>query len=191
MRTSLVLIFLWLGVLGPVPLQAQSRPIELGTDLSLSWNPDAGFFALTAPAGTGGLLAGLPAPVTGIRVGIPVSDLVSFEPATSLSLVSDLDNTTVVWNIAARLLYHFHDDEHRSRPYIAGILTLTLVDVARSATQFGVGAEAGVKKPISDQVGWRFGAGWYHGFDNDDFNARDILYGSLGISVLLGGGSDE
>lgn len=185
------IVLLWVGLLIDLSLQAQARPIELGTDLSLSWYPDGGLFALAVPAGGAGLVSTtLPAPVTGVRVGFPLSDLVSIEPATSLSVLSTLDETIVAWNLAARLLYHLRDETARSRPYVAGIGTLTLLDVSRSATQFGIGIEAGVKTPIGDRVGWRFGGGFYHGFENVDFGPRDIIYGLLGISVFLGGNPD-
>jgi len=182
------IMLLWVGLLIDVSLQAQARPIELGTDLSLSWYPDGGLFALAIPAaGAGFLSSTLPAPVTGVRVGFPLSNRVSVEPATSLSVLSTLDQTIVAWNLAARLLYHLRDGAARSRPYVGGMGTLTLLDVSRSVTQFGIGIEAGVKTLISDRVGWRFGGGYYHGFGNSDFGGRDVVYGLLGISVFLGG----
>jgi hypothetical protein len=164
------------------PATAQKGVTELGFDMAFAYETESQIFSVTLPLG--GSLATIVGPQGGFRVGFFLGDLVSLEPSLNFQLLAGDDDTEVVVGSSLRILYHFSADATRSRFFLAAGPTFSLVD---SSTQFGLNGELGVKLPIADRIGTRLGVGYTRGFDSDDFNTRNIIYATAGLSMFLGG----
>jgi hypothetical protein len=165
---------------------AQKGVTELGVDMAVAYETESEIFSIMLPGG--GTTENLYGPQGAFRLGFFLSDAVSLEPATSLSLLSGDGETIWSWAFATKLLYHFTADPSVTRVYLAFGGTFTLFDFGEeSNTQFGASLDLGAKLPISDRVGGRIAASYTRAFENDDFNTRNILAAIFGISVFLGG----
>jgi hypothetical protein len=171
--------------------RAQQGVTEIGFDMALAYETESEIFSVSVPfGGTFGTLVG---PQGGVRVGFFLSDALALEPTVSFQLVSESGGdfgdgeTSTALGSAVKLVYHFRTDPAASRFFVAGGPTFTWVDLGDSSTQFGLAGELGVKLPIADRIGARLAAGYMHGFENDDFGSRNVIYGTAGLSVFLGG----
>jgi hypothetical protein len=165
------------------PASAQKGVTELGFDMALAYETESEVFSVSLPAG--GLLSTAYGPQGGFRAGFFLNDVLAIEPALNFQLVSVDDETEIWLGSSVRFLYHFSPDPRDSRFYVAIGPSFTVLD--DDATQLGVLGEFGVKLPIAERVGARLAAGYNHGFENDDLSNRGIIYGTAGLSVLLGG----
>lgn len=171
--------------------RAQQGVTEIGFDMALAYETESEIFSLSVPfGGTAGAAVG---PQGGLRVGFFLGDAISLEPSVNFQLISSDGETTTVLASSVKLLYHFGTDPDVSRFYVAAGPTFTWVDIDESSTQFGLTGEFGVKLPIADRIGARLAAGYMHGFESGDFfsdnyfGERNVIYGTAGLSVFLGG----
>ena len=164
---------------------AQRGVTEIGVDMAFAYETETELFGILLPAG--GTVENLVGPQGAVRFGFFLSDAVSLEPATSLSLLTGDGETLTSWAFATKLLYHLQTDASRARPYLALGGTFTLVSNGDSSTQFGGVVDIGVKIPINERVGARLAASYTHGFENDDFYSRNVIAAVFGLSVFLGG----
>ena len=167
---------------------AQQGITELGVDMAAAYETESEIFSIALPGG--GTVETILGPQGAVRLGFFLSDAVSLEPATSLSLLSGDGETTFAWAFGTKLLYHFSVDPSKARFYTAVGGTFTLIDLGEfvdSRTQFGASFDLGAKLPISDSVGGRIAASYTRGFGTDSFSSRNILAAIFGISVFLGG----
>lgn len=171
--------------------RAQQGVTEIGFDVALAYETESEIFSASLPFG--GTLGALVGPQGGIRVGFFLSDALALEPAVNFQLVSysggefaDGDTETALGS-SVKLIYHFGIEPDVTRVYIGAGPTFTWLDLGDSNTQFGLTGELGAKLPIADRVGARLAAGFMHGFENDDFGDRNVIYGTAGLSVFLGG----
>jgi hypothetical protein len=168
------------------PASAQKGVTELGFDMAIAYETESEVFSVTLPLG--GSLAALTGPQGGFRAGFFLGDMVSLEPSLNFQLLSGNDETEIAVGSSLRVLYHFSADATHSRIFLAAGPTFTLVDFGNeSSTQFGLNGELGVKLPIADRIGARLGVGYTRGFESDEFNTRNIIYGTAGLSMFLGG----
>ena len=97
---------LFIAALSLAPqLAAQSRPIELGTDLGVSFD-----------FGGGSTLTTVSIPTSTLRVGFWMSDRVSVEPNAGLTWLHLSGESLTTIDAALALLYHFNADASRPRP---------------------------------------------------------------------------
>ncbi len=193
MKSASALLLLAIAfLLLPAPGLAQKGSVELGADLSASYNlidDIDGFetddiFQFSLPFG--GSTAPLISPQTGFRVGFFVSDAVAIEPVTTFAFLDSGGDNITTWSLAAKLLYHFSPDASRPRFYLGGGGTLSLFSASDSdtETQFGLLGELGVKLPVSDYFGWRLAAGFTRLFESDSLNGQSIIFAAIGFSVF-------
>lgn len=196
-RHTRVPLFLVVALLLAGTARAQQGVTEIGFDMALAYETESEIFSLSVPfGGTAGAAVG---PQGGLRVGFFLGDALSLEPSVNFQLISygggdfsDGETTTVLAS-SVKLLYHFGTNPDASRLYVAAGPTFTWVDIDESSTQFGLTGEFGVKLPIADRIGARLAAGYMHGFESGDFfsdnyfGERNVIYGTAGLSVFLGG----
>jgi len=155
----------------PTLLAGQGRPIELGVD--------AGFdYRVKSPHVT---VIGVP--LQDLRVGIGITDQLSFEPRMSLNYVK-FEGSKANWmvNLGAGLLYHF--SEMRRGLYVRPFVSWDHIDAGgSSASQFAAGGGLGIKTGTGRVVG-RFEAGYSHAFKNNNFAASDDILLLLGFSFF-------
>jgi hypothetical protein len=153
---------------------AQSRPIELGTDLGVSFDFSGGETVTSVTV-----------PTSVLRVGFWMNDRVSIEPNVSFSWVhfSDVSATNV--NGALALLYHFNTDASRTRPYVAVFPGINHFDSGiGDATQFYAGAGLGALFPLQERLAFRAEALYSHNFATDTFGSSDEAAARIGLSFF-------
>jgi len=190
-RHTRVPLFLVVALLLAGTARAQQGVTEIGFDMALAYETESEIFSASLPFG--GTLGTLVGPQGGVRVGFFLSDALALEPTVSFQLISygggdfsDGDTETAL-GTSVKLLYHFGVDPDATRIYLGAGPTFTWLDLGDSNTQFGLTGEFGAKLPIASRVGARLAAGYMHGFENDDFGSRNVIYGTAGLSVFLGG----
>jgi hypothetical protein len=155
----------------PTIAAAQSRPIELGLDAAVDYR-------VNSPHVT---IIGLP--MQDLRVGIGVTDRISFEPRLSLNYLK-VEGSSASWvmNLGAGVLYHF--TEIRRGAYVRPFVSWDHIDAGgSSASQFSAGGGIGFKTGTGRVIG-RFEAEYAHAFKNNNFAASDDVVLLLGFSLF-------
>ncbi|MDT8437061.1 MAG: outer membrane beta-barrel protein [Gemmatimonadota bacterium] len=167
-------------------LRAQQGAVEIGVDAAVAYETEAEVFTASAPFG--GTIGAFVGPQSGIRVGFFLTDAVALEPVVNFQFVDTSDDDPeAAFASAAKLLYHFSTDPEATRLYVGVGPTLTVINTSDTDSQFGLTGELGAKVPVQERIGLRFAAGFRHGFDTDDFPETNVIFGTFGLSVFLGG----
>lgn len=179
MRTTSLVLAGLLILAGATAVDAQQRPIELGMD---------GGFVFTSPDIDGvDSTFDISLPFQYFRVGFFMTDHVSLEPVLSFQRLDFGDDVNLTrFSVLGTLLYHFSPDRTRPQFYAQAGGGLEFVDSSEgdSATQWVVGAGAGVKTPVMDHLALRFGLMYLRAFENDDFWAYNAFRGQVGFSFF-------
>lgn len=164
----------------PVVVQGQ---VELGID--------AGFFveSFDDAFGDADNLTSLSVPVPMLRVGVPVSDMVSVEGLVGLEWISEGDDSFTILMVMPGANVSLGE----SGVYVrgeAGVLRLSSGGTFdESVTQFAAGAAVGIKQAIRDgPASFRLEAGFDRWFEKeeDGLAASNEFRGLVGLSVLIG-----
>jgi hypothetical protein len=163
------------GIAVATPAAAQSG-VELGLDGTISRvTSDGGDYTLVS------------IPVSRVRAGFYLNELVSIEPTLSIQWQDYDGGSLTAAALGAGLLYHFNGDRARTRPFVEGNVQLLYVsekidaiDFDESATQFALGGGVGVKTPMADRFDLRLEAFVQHALESDDF------FSSTTFGVLFG-----
>lgn len=171
------LIVASVAFLGFVPLvtaSAQSRPIELGTDLGVAFDFAGGQTMTTVSL-----------PTAVLRVGFWMNDRISIEPNVNFTWVHVDGGSATTVNGALALLYHFNTDATRTRPYIAVFPGINHFDSGfGGVTQFFAGGGLGVLVPLQEQLAFRAEALYSHNFESDEAFGFDEVAARFGFSFF-------
>jgi hypothetical protein len=168
------------------PVAAQGNRIETGVDALVAYsrgpNSDHGF-EVALPMG--GVFSNAQ-PLGPIRIGLFVTDRISVEPSFSFNVMSDDDETLSRVGLAGHLLVHARADGSRPGLFfgIGGSMT-SFSDEDASYSQFGASGLIGVRAPFSERLALRAAGGFARFFENEDFDARSTVYGTLGLSLFV------
>ncbi len=154
-------------------LSAQSKPLELGTDMGVSFD-----------FGGGSTLTTVSIPTSTLRVGLWMSDQVSIEPNVGLTWMHASGESLTTIDAALAFLYHFNADASRARPYVAVFPGLTHFNGDGSTTQFYAGAGLGVLLPMQERFAVRLEGQYRHRFSNDELGSSDGAAARIGFSYF-------
>ena len=154
-------------------LTAQSRPIELGTDLGVSFD-----------FGGSSTLTTVSIPTSTLRVGFWMTDRVSIEPNVGFTWLHVSGESLTTIDAALALLYHFNADASRARPYITVFPGLTHFNSDGSTTQFYAGAGLGVLLPMQERLALRLEGRYTHLFSGDGGASSDGAAARVGFSFF-------
>jgi hypothetical protein len=155
-------------------LTAQSRPIELGTDLGVAFDFAGGETMTTVSL-----------PTAVLRVGFWMNDRISIEPNVNFTWVHIDGGSSTNVNGALALLYHFKTDVTRTRPYITVFPGINHFDSDfGDATQFFAGGGLGVLVPMQERLAFRAEALYSHNFESDDVGGFDEVAARFGFSFF-------
>jgi hypothetical protein len=153
-------------------LAAQSKPIELGTDIGMSL--DFG----------GGTLTTVSIPTSSLRVGFWMNDRVSVEPNLGFTWLHFSGENITTLDAAVALLYHFNTDPSRARPYVTVFPGLTHLSAGASSTQFFGGAGLGVLLPLQERLAARLEGQYSHTFSSDEVGSGNTVAARIGFSYF-------
>jgi len=180
----------WIGLtllaLAAFPARAE---VELGVDFG---------FNRTSYDELGGTpvdadLSRIEIPVPEFRVGLPLSEILSLEPRTSVQILSGGGETLSILSLDAAVHAHLSPDLSSTRGYFGGGPSLVRFSGnGESASQIGFFAEGGVKMPVGSSFLFRVGAGYKRQFENEDdfLPSTNIVFVKLGFSALAKTGSE-
>jgi hypothetical protein len=157
----------------PPQLAAQSRPIELGTYLGVSFDFGGGSTLTTVSVPTGTL-----------RVGFWMNDRVSVEPNVGFNWLHISGESLTTIDAALALLYHFNADATRARPFVSVFPGLMHFNSDGSTTQFYAGAGLGVLLPMQERLAVRLEGRYYHTFASDEVGSGDTAGARIGFSFF-------
>jgi hypothetical protein len=155
----------------PAALSAQAGNIELGLDVAFDYRVNKPHV----------LTIGVPA--QDFRLGIGITDRISFEPRVSLNYFKIEDSDAVyTLGLGAGLLTHF--SSMRKGPYLRLFGGWKQVDLGSAdASQFSAGGGIGLKAGGS-RVAARLEVAYTRAFENDDFESTDNVTALVGFSVF-------
>lgn len=166
-KWSLPAVLLALALATPAAAQ---RPVELGID---------GSIARTSFDGGAGLTT-FQIPIQRVRAGFGLSESLALEASTAIDYFNFDGAEILAIGLGAGLFHHFKTDRAVTRPYLGVTSALFFVDVSDvdSDTDFALGAEGGLKMPMSDRLDFRLGA-----FLARQFDAEATIFGlQFGLS---------
>ena len=123
-------------------------------------------------------------PVSQVRAGYYVSDILSLEPSLSFFSVASKGSTAFsAWTLGLGVLYHLSPDRKASQMFVHPMLAFDGGSGGQD-TRTSLGAGVGLKKPAMDgRFVWRFEAGLMHRLKSGAFAASTGLYGNWGLSI--------
>lgn len=100
--------------------------------------------------------------------------------------MSSEGESLTTFGVAGTVLYHFNPDASRSRFYVGGGFTWSLIDISGvgDGNQFGLAAGGGLKLPIVPRLGARLEASFTRLFESDDFVGANVISFSPGLSFF-------
>lgn len=152
-KWSLPAVLLALALATPAAAQ---RPVELGIDGSIARTSFDGFGVTSFEI-----------PITRVRAGFGLSESLALEPSIGLIYLNSDGESLTTFALGVGLFHHFKTDRTVTRPYLGVTSGLSFVDVSDfdSETDFALGAEGGLKMPMSDRLDFRLGAFLERAFD--------------------------
>lgn len=161
------------------PAAAQGG-VELGLDGTISRvTSDGGDFTMVS------------VPVSRVRAGFYLNEMVSIEPSLSFQWQDYDGGSSSAVALGAGLQYHFNGDRARTRPFVEGNVQLNYfsekvdaIDFDESATQFAFGGGVGVKTPLADRFDLRLEAFVQHALETDDFLSSTTFGVLFGFSFF-------
>ncbi len=180
---------LGLGLAAAPPAVAQSSagtPIEIGIDGQLAHR------STTVDRLAGSSTSSqtfIQLPVSQIRVGFFLSDMIELEPALGLNYVSGGGGHATTANFVVGLPINLQTDRSQPNWYVRPLVGFEHFSAGSdgnttSATQVSFGAGVGVRVPIDRRFAGRFEANYTHGDHNDDLGSYNQFGVLAGLSFF-------
>lgn len=168
-------------MLPSIPTEGQIQPMEFSVD---------GGFQLDAIDNAENVTS-FTLPFQQIRFAVGINARASLEGRFQFRLASQGDNSVTGIFLAPAFAYLFREYESQaSRPYLSVFGGLSHVDSdtgigSRGDTQFGFGAEVGVKLPVAESGFIRLAAGLGHFPESDNRSSASSISLSIGLGGIL------
>jgi hypothetical protein len=116
------------------------------------------------------------------RVGIPISENVSFEPKILFQYFHASGQSATALKLQLGFPWVISPGRTHSSVYVRPFVNYTRLSGGGSVSQWALGGGLGYRIPQGDRMAWRLEAGFFHSLENDNFTSRDTIFGLLGIS---------